>query len=155
MPPTDPVAGRARSCCRNYPDIKVEIIVDYGLTDIVAERFDAGVRLGEQVAKDMIAVRIGPDMRMAVVGAPPISPAQTPEHAAGPRPSTTASICACRPPAGSTPGNSRKRGRELSVRVEGQLVFNTRPWPSKPPLLAPGWPSCRRTVYRSMSPTDG
>ena len=54
----------------DYPDIKVEIIVDYGLTDIVAERYDAGVRFGEQVAKDMIAVRIGPDMRMAVVGAP-------------------------------------------------------------------------------------
>src|SRR2546425_3594994 len=53
-----------------YPDIKVEIMVDYGLTDIVAERYDAGVRLGEQVAKDMIAVRIGPDFRMAVVGAP-------------------------------------------------------------------------------------
>src|SRR5437588_5457726 len=55
---------------RQYPDIKVEIIIDYGLTDIVARRFDAGVRSGEQVAKDMIAVRIGPDMRMAVVGAP-------------------------------------------------------------------------------------
>jgi DNA-binding transcriptional LysR family regulator len=54
----------------DYPDVKVEIAVDYGLIDIVAERFDAGVRLGEQVAKDMIAVRIGPDMRMAVVGAP-------------------------------------------------------------------------------------
>src|SRR5258707_396689 len=53
-----------------YPDIKVEIIVDYGLTDIVAQRYDAGVRSGEQVAKDMIAVRIGSDMRMAVVGAP-------------------------------------------------------------------------------------
>src|SRR5262250_2093216 len=55
---------------REYPDIKVEIIIDYGLVDIVAERFDAGVRSGEQVAKDMIAVRIGPDMRSAVVGAP-------------------------------------------------------------------------------------
>src|SRR5882757_11150157 len=55
---------------RQYPDIKIEIVIDYGLTDIVAERFDAGVRGGEQVAKDMIAVRIGPDMRMAVVGAP-------------------------------------------------------------------------------------
>lgn len=51
-----------------HPDLNIEIIVDYGLTDIVAEGFDAGVRLGEQVAKDMIAVRIGPDMRMAVVG---------------------------------------------------------------------------------------
>jgi DNA-binding transcriptional LysR family regulator len=55
---------------QEYPDIKVEIIIDYGLTDIVAQRCDAGVRSGEQVAKDMIAVRIGPDMRMAVVGAP-------------------------------------------------------------------------------------
>jgi DNA-binding transcriptional LysR family regulator len=54
----------------HYPDINVEIIIDYGLTDIVAEHYDAGVRLGEQVAKDMIALRIGPDMRMAVVGAP-------------------------------------------------------------------------------------
>jgi DNA-binding transcriptional LysR family regulator len=51
-----------------YPDIKVELVTDYGLTDIVAERYDAGVRLGEQVAKDMIAVRIGPDFRMAIVG---------------------------------------------------------------------------------------
>ena len=66
----DPLAGARQGCCRDYPDIKVEIVVDYGLTDIVAERYDAGVRLGEQVAKDMIAVRIGPDMRMAVVGAP-------------------------------------------------------------------------------------
>src|SRR5436190_8829508 len=55
---------------RKYPDIKVEIIIDYGLTDIVAQQYDAGVRSGEQVAKGMIAVRIGPDMRMAVVGAP-------------------------------------------------------------------------------------
>src|ERR687883_997384 len=54
----------------DYPDIKVEIIVDYGLTDIVAQRYDAGVRWGEQVAKDMIAVRISRDLRMAVVGAP-------------------------------------------------------------------------------------
>src|SRR5437773_909256 len=53
-----------------YPDIKFEIVIDYGLTDIVAQRYDAGVRLGEQVAKDMIAVRIGPHARMAVVGAP-------------------------------------------------------------------------------------
>src|SRR5438445_6111324 len=48
-----------------YPDIKVEIVIDYGLTDIVAQRYDAGVRSGEQVAKDMIAVRIGPDMPVA------------------------------------------------------------------------------------------
>src|SRR5215475_10603640 len=55
---------------RRYPDIKVEIVVDYGLSDIVAERYDAGIRSGEQVAKDMIAVRVSPDMRMAVVGSP-------------------------------------------------------------------------------------
>ena len=53
-----------------YPDIKIEIVVDYGLSNIVADGYDAGVRSGEQVAKDMIAVRIGPDLRMAVVGTP-------------------------------------------------------------------------------------
>src|SRR6516165_2508381 len=61
---------RLTKLLRTYPEIKIEIVVDYGLTDIVAERYDAGVRLGEQVARDMIAVRIGPDMRMVVVGAP-------------------------------------------------------------------------------------
>src|ERR1700749_1569400 len=61
---------RLAALLRDYPDIKIEIPADYGLTDIVAQRYDAGVRSGEQVAKDMIAVRIGPDMRMAVVGAP-------------------------------------------------------------------------------------
>ena len=57
-------------CLLAYPDIKVEISVDYGLTDIVAQRYDAGVRLGDQVEKDMVAVRIGPDLRIAVVAAP-------------------------------------------------------------------------------------
>lgn len=55
---------------KDNPDVKVELLVDYGLTNIVAGRFDAGVRSGEQVAKDMIAVRIGPDLRMAVVASP-------------------------------------------------------------------------------------
>lgn len=72
----------------NYPDINVEITVDNTLTDIVTERFDAGIRLGEQVAKDMIAVRIGPDMSMAVVGSPaylakygvPATPAELQNH---------------------------------------------------------------------------
>src|SRR5215218_4947466 len=54
----------------DHPDINVEIIVDYGLTDIVSEGYDAGVRMGEQVAKDMIAVRVGSEMRMAVVASP-------------------------------------------------------------------------------------
>ena len=107
-----------------YPDIHVEIIVDYGLTDIVAERYDAGVRLGEQVAKDMIAVRIGPDMRMAVVGAPSYFERR-------PRPKTPQDLTAhdCinirLPTRGSTYAwEFEKRGRELKARVEGQLVFN-------------------------------
>lgn len=107
-----------------FPDIKVEIIVDYGLTDIVAERYDAGVRLGEQVAKDMIAVRIGPDMRMAVVGAPayfhsrprPLTPHDLTDH----------NCINLRLPTygGIYVWEFEKDGRELNVRVDGQLVFN-------------------------------
>src|SRR4051812_40815731 len=59
-----------RKVLPDYPEITVELVTDFGMTDIVAERFDAGVRLGEVVAKDMVAVSIGPDMRMAAVGAP-------------------------------------------------------------------------------------
>ena len=95
---------------REYPDIKVEITIEYGLTDIVAQRFDAGVRNGEQVAKDMIAVRIGPDhSHRRRRSAPVFREPAPPEDAAGPRRRTTASISACRRMAGSTPGNSRKR----------------------------------------------
>jgi len=109
---------------REYPDIKVEIMIDYGLTDIVAERFDAGVRSGEQVAKDMIAVRIGPDMRMAVVGAPSYfrkRPApKTPQDLIG------HNCINLRLPTrgGLYAWEFEKNGRELRVRVEGQLVFN-------------------------------
>lgn len=109
---------------RDYPDIKVEIVIDYGLTDIVAQRFDAGVRNGEQVAKDMIAVRIGPDMRMSVVGAPayfkryptPKRPQDLVEH----------SCINLRLPThgGLYAWEFEKGGRELKVRVDGQLVFN-------------------------------
>jgi DNA-binding transcriptional LysR family regulator len=63
-----------------YPDIKVEIIIDYGLTDVVAERVDAGVRFGEQLAKDMIAVRIGPDIRMASLDRRPILQSNRPHE---------------------------------------------------------------------------
>jgi DNA-binding transcriptional LysR family regulator len=108
-----------------YPDIKVEIVVDQGLTNIVAERYDAGVRLGEQVAKDMIAVRIGPDMRMAVVGAPSY-------FARRPRPKQPQDLMRhdcinLRLPTygGIYAWEFEKAGRELKVRVEGQLVFNT------------------------------
>ena len=107
-----------------YPDIKVELIIDYGLTDIVAERYDAGVRLGEQVAKDMIAVRIGPDFRMAVVGAPSYF-ARRPKPKA-PRDLTAHDCINIRLPTyGSIYAwEFEKRGRALKVRVEGQLVFN-------------------------------
>ena len=105
-----------------YPDIKVEIVIDYGLTDIVAERFDAGVRPGETVAKGMIAVRIGPDMRMAVVGAPSYFEAQ-------PKPRTPQELTGhncinLRLPThgGLYAWEFEKAGRELRVRVDGQLV---------------------------------
>jgi DNA-binding transcriptional LysR family regulator len=109
---------------REYPDVKVEIIIDYGLTDIVAQQYDAGVRSGEQVAKDMIAVRIGPDMRMAVVGAPsyfkkrpaPKSPQDLISH----------NCINLRLPVhgGLYAWEFEKGGRELRVRVEGQFTFN-------------------------------
>ena len=108
-----------------YPDIKVELIVDYGLTDIVAERYDAGVRLGEQVAKDMIAVRIGPDLRMAVVGAPAYFAQRGKPKT--PRELTAHDCINIRLPTygGLYAWEFEKRGRELKVRVDGQLVFNT------------------------------
>jgi DNA-binding transcriptional LysR family regulator len=109
----------------NYPDIKVEITIDYGLTDIVAQRYDAGVRLGEQVAKDMIAVRIGPDMRMAVVGAPSYfkkrSPPKKPQD-------LTDHICInLRLPTygGLLAWEFERDGRVLKTHVEGQWVFNS------------------------------
>jgi DNA-binding transcriptional LysR family regulator len=107
-----------------YPDIKVEVVIDYGLTDIVTERYDAGVRWGEQVARDMIAVRIGPDVRFAVVGAKPYfakrSPPKTPQDLIG------HNCINLRLPTygGLYAWEFEKNGRELKVRVEGQLVFN-------------------------------
>ena len=110
---------------RDYPDIKVEIAIDYGLTDIVAQRFDAGVRSGEQVAKDMIAVRIGPDRSLAIVGAPsyfrkrpePMRPQDLINH----------NCINLRLPThgGLFAWEFQKGGRELKVRVDGQLIFNT------------------------------
>ena len=107
-----------------YPDIKVEIDVDYRLTDIVTERYDAGVRFGDQVAKDMVGVRIGPDLRMAVVGAPSY-------FAAHPLPKSPKDLVNHRcinfrqPTAGGLYAwEFERRGRELRVRVDGQLTFN-------------------------------
>jgi len=109
---------------QNYPDITVEIIIDYGLTDIVAERYDAGVRSGEQVAKDMIAVRIGPDLRMAVVGAPSYFRKQS--EPKKPQDLIGHNCINLRLPThgGLYAWEFEKGGRELRVRVEGQLVLN-------------------------------
>ena len=108
-----------------YPDIKVEINIDNALTDIVANRYDAGVRLGDQVAKDMIAVRIAPDMRTTVVAAPSYfarrSPPVTPQELTG------HDCINMRLPTlgGLYAWEFEKDGHELKVRVEGQLVFNS------------------------------
>lgn len=108
----------------DYPDIQVEFSVDSGLTDIVTDRFDAGVRLGEALAKDMIALRIGPDLRMAVVG----SPAYFADHPAPRTPQDLAShrCINLRMPTskGLYAWEFERKGRELRVRVEGQLTFN-------------------------------
>jgi DNA-binding transcriptional LysR family regulator len=107
-----------------YPDIKVEITIDHALTDIVSQRYDAGVRSGEQVAKDMIAVRIGPDMRMAVVGAPSYFAERSPPKK--PQDLTDHNCINLRLPThGGLYAWEFERGdRELKVRVDGQLVFN-------------------------------
>jgi DNA-binding transcriptional LysR family regulator len=107
-----------------YPDIKVELAVDQSFTDIVTERFDAGVRLGEAVAKDMIAVRIGPDLRMAVVGAPAYFATRPPPKT--PHDLTRHACINLRLPTqgGFYAWEFEKDGRELRVRVDGQLAFN-------------------------------
>jgi DNA-binding transcriptional LysR family regulator len=107
-----------------HPDIHVEVIVDYGLTDIVAERYDAGIRMGEQVERDMIAVRVGPELRMAAVAAPsyferyrvPLTPRELTGH----------NCINFRLPTygGLYSWEFGRDGQELKVRVEGQLVFN-------------------------------
>ncbi|WP_252107946.1 MULTISPECIES: LysR family transcriptional regulator [unclassified Halomonas] len=108
-----------------YPDLKVEVVTDYSLTDIVAEKFDAGVRLGEQVSEGMIAVKVGPDFRMLVVAAPeyfktrskPVTPQELTDH----------DCINLRLPThgGLYAWEFEKDGRELRVRVDGQFTFNT------------------------------
>ena len=109
---------------RRYPDVQIEISIDYGLTDIAAQRFDAGVRSGTQVDKDMVAVRIGPDYRMAVVASPtylqdrpkPRTPQDLTEHRCiGLRLPTRGDLYAW---------EFEKGSRRLQVRVRGQVVFN-------------------------------
>jgi DNA-binding transcriptional LysR family regulator len=119
------LAPALRTFMLDYPDINVEVTVDYGLTDIVSERYDAGVRLGEQVAKDMIAVRISPNMRIAVVGAPSYFARKgRPES---PQDLTSHNCINVRMPThgGIFVWEFERDGREVRVRVEGQLVFNS------------------------------
>lgn len=107
-----------------YPDIEMEIMVDEGLTDIVADRFDAGIRIGEQVQKDMIAVRVGPDLRMAVVGSPsyfakrgvPETPRDLGNHLGVSYRQTTGG--------GLYAWEFERDGEELQVRMNGPLIMN-------------------------------
>lgn len=110
---------------RDYPEISIELCVDNAFADIVAERFDAGVRIGEQIEKDMIAVRIGPDMRMAIVGAPAYFERYPPPHT--PRDLTRHRCVAMRLPTfgGLLPWEFEKDGRAVNVQIEGGLIFNT------------------------------
>jgi len=107
-----------------YPDIQVEISVNAGFIDIVAERFDAGVRLGETVARDMIAVRIGPDMRMAAVASPAYFLNRKPPRT--PRDLARHNCVNLRFPTrgGLYAWEFEKAGQILNVRVEGQLIVN-------------------------------
>jgi DNA-binding transcriptional LysR family regulator len=108
-----------------YPDITLEIVIEYGLSDIVAERYDAGVRIGEAIAKDMIAVRIGPDLEMAVVA----TPAYLEAHGIPRTPQELVSHNCINLRLASAGGlyawEFEKDGREINVRVEGQFTFNT------------------------------
>ena len=134
-----------------YPEIKVELIIDYGLTDIVAERYDAGVRLGEQVAKDMIAVRIGPDMRMAVVAAPSyFAKRSRPKR---PQDLTGHNCINMRLPTygGLYAWEFEKNGRKMKVHVEGQLTFNNLALRLKAALAGWAWRICPRIRYRHIS----
>ncbi len=116
---------RLKPLLRKFPDIRVELINDYGLTNIVEQRFDIGIRLGDQVEKDMIAARIGPDLTMAIVG----SPSYVASRAAPQKPQdlTQHSCINLRLPTHGSlmPWELRKGRREIQVRTDGQLIFNS------------------------------
>jgi DNA-binding transcriptional LysR family regulator len=113
-----------RTLRRSYPDIAVEIDIDNGLTDIVGGRYHAGIRLGERVDKDMIAVRISPDLRMAVVGAPSYFDRHQKPRA--PKDLTQHDCINIRLPTlgGNYVWEFEKGGKEAKVRVHGPLAFN-------------------------------
>jgi DNA-binding transcriptional LysR family regulator len=118
---------RLTALLRAYPDIKMEFDVSYGFKDIVADRFDAGVRLGDSIDKDMIAVPIGPKLRMAAVASPTY-------FAKNPIPKAPRDLLAHRcinlrfpTHGGLYVWEFERRGRRLNVRVDGQVVFNTAP----------------------------
>jgi len=133
-----------------YPDIKVEVNIDYGFTDIVTERFDAGVRLGEQVAKDMVAVRVGPDFCMAVVGTPSY-------FAVHPKPAKPQDLTAHRCLTYANFGRARgrsvaavKRSRSPSAAISART--RRRPWYA-PHWRVAGWPFSPRTWRTRTLPT--
>lgn len=107
-----------------YPDVHVELSIDSALADIVGDRFDAGVRLGEAIAKDMIALRIGPDLRMLIVG----SPGYLAAHGTPKTPQDLAAHQCINLRLNTAGGfyawELQRKGREVKVRVEGQLAFN-------------------------------
>lgn len=115
---------KVKALLPDYPDVQVELIVDYGLTDIVAERYDAGVRVGEKVARDMIAVRIGPPMRFAVVGSPSYFAER--KQPKVPQDLTDHRCINMRLPTygGLFAWDFEKAKRPVNVRVDGPLVFN-------------------------------
>lgn len=115
---------KLRAFVPKYPDVKVELMLDNGLTDIVNQRFDAGVRMGEHLAKDMISVRIGPDFCLAVVGAPSyFKKHPEPKH---PKELVGHTCINFRFPTSGTlyAWEFEEKGREFKVRVDGQLAFN-------------------------------
>ncbi|CAN7605238.1 LysR family transcriptional regulator [Rhizobium rhizogenes] len=116
---------RLRSLLHQYPDIKVELDVNYGLQDIVRDGYDAGVRFGEQIAKDMISVRIGPDVRFAVVATESYFASR--DSLNHPKDLTQHRCINLRLPTygGLYAWEFEENGREIKVRVDGQLVFNT------------------------------
>jgi DNA-binding transcriptional LysR family regulator len=116
---------KLRPVMHDYPDIKLELNSDNGFRNIVEERFDAGVRLGESVDKDMIAVRIGPDWRLVAVG----SPKYFADHPAPGHPEELVRHNCINQRQIRSGGlyvwEFEKGGRELRVRVDGQFIFNT------------------------------